>query len=94
MSLENKRKKSDYIISDLSNMVLKGHPELVLKQLPDQSVDMIFTSPSYYDAKGKISKYDTYEEFLALVRKVVRECYRTLIDGKFFIINTGHVLLP
>ena len=94
MSLENKRKKSDYIISDLSNMVLKGHPELVLKQLPDQSVDMIFTSPSYYDAKGKISKYDTYEGFLALVRKVVRECYRTLIDGKFFIINTGHVLLP
>lgn len=94
MSLENKRKKSDYIISDLSNMVLKGHPELVLKQLPDQSVDMIFTSPSYYDAKGKISKYDTYEEFLALVRKVVSECYRTLIDGKFFIINTGHVLLP
>lgn len=94
MNPENKRKKSDYIISDLSNMVLKGHPDLVLKQLPDQSVDMIFTSPSYYDAKGKISKYDTYEDFLALIRNVVRECHRTLIDGKFFIINTGHVLLP
>ena len=94
MSSENKRKKSDYIISDLSNMVLKGRPELVLKELPDQSVDMIFTSPSYYDAKGKYSKYDTYEEFLALIRNVVRECHRTLIDGKFFIINASHVLLP
>ena len=94
MNPEKKRRKSDYIISDLSNMVLKGRPELVLKELPAQSVDMIFTSPSYYDAKDKISKYDTYEDFLVLIRNVVRECHRTLIDGKFFIINTSHVLLP
>ena len=65
MNPENKRRKSDYIISDLSNMVLKGHPELVLKELPDQSVDMIFTSPSYYDAKGKYSKF-IFDDILPL----------------------------
>lgn len=89
-----KMKKEKYRISDLSNMLLKGHSERVLKQLPEQSIDMIFTSPPYYNARKQYSEYDTYEDYLALIRKVVRECSRVLIDGKFFIINSSHVLIP
>lgn len=75
-------------------MVLKGRSELVLKQLPAQSIDMIFTSPPYYNARKQYSEYDTYEDYLNLIRSVVRECHRTLIDGKFFVINSSHVLVP
>lgn len=88
------KKKKDYKISDLPNMLLKGRAELVLKKLPEQSIDMIFTSPPYYNARKQYSEYDTYEDYLTLIRSVVRECHRTLIDGKFFIINTSHVLIP
>lgn len=89
-----KKKKEKYLVSDLQNMVLKGRAERVLKQLPEQSIDMIFTSPPYYNARKQYSEYDTYEDYLALIRKVVKECRRVLMDGKFFIINSSHVLIP
>lgn len=91
---KTRKKKQEYKISDLNNMLLKGRSERVLKELPEQSVDMIFTSPPYYNARKQYSEYDTYEDYLALIRRVVRECNRVLMDGKFFIINSSHVLVP
>lgn len=91
---ETKKKKQQYKISELENMLLKGRSERVLKQLPEQSIDMIFTSPPYYNARKQYSEYDTYEDYLTLIRKVIRECNRILIDGKFFIMNSSHVLIP
>lgn len=89
-----KKKKREYVISPLNNMLIKGRSELALKELPDQSIDMIFTSPPYYNARKQYSEYDTYSDYLELLRKVIRECRRVLIDGKFFIINSSHVLVP
>lgn len=89
-----RKKKQDYIISTLNNTLIKGRAEVALKTLPDQSIDLIFTSPPYYNARKQYSEYDTYEDYLSLIRKVVRECRRVLIDGKFFIINSSHVLVP
>lgn len=89
-----KKKKKDYIISNLGNMVLKGRAECALSTLPNESVDMIFTSPPYYNARKQYSEYATYDDYLKLIRSVVRECARVLIDGKFFIINSSHVLIP
>ena len=88
------RKKEAYRISELSSKLIKGRSELVLKQFPEQSIDMIFTSPPYYNARKQYSEYDTYEDYLAFIRKVVQECRRVLMDGKFFIINSSHVLIP
>lgn len=88
------KRKQEYKISHLGNLLLKGRSERVLKQLPEQSIDMIFTSPPYYNARKQYAEYDTYEDYLALIRNVVRECNRVLIDGKFFIINSSHVLVP
>ncbi len=89
-----RKKKQQYRISELNNMLIKGRAELVLKKLPEQSVDLIFTSPPYYNARKQYSEFDTYEDYLALIRKVVRECRRVLMDGKFFVINSSHVLIP
>lgn len=91
---KERRKKEAYKISPLNNMLLKGRSELVLRQLPEQSIDMIFTSPPYYNARKQYSEYGTYEDYLTLIRKVVRECCRVLMDGKFFVINSSHVLVP
>ena len=87
-------KKFEYIISDIRNTVAKGYAELVLKKLPEQCIDMIFTSPPYYNARKEYSEYDTYKDYLDAMREVIRQCKRVLIDGKFFIMNSSHILVP
>ena len=89
-----KRGKKDFKISDLQNTVINGRAELALTTLPDESVDLIFTSPPYFNARRQYSEYDSYDDYLLLMRKVIRECRRVLMDGKFFVMNSSHVLLP
>lgn len=89
-----KKRKEPYRISDLKNMVLQGRAEFVLSQLPEQSIDLIFTSPPYYNARKQYAEFDTYRDYLTLVRTVIRECRRVLMNGKFFVMNSSHVLIP
>lgn len=91
-SKRSKGKK--FIVSDLDNMIIKGRAEVALKTLPEQSVDMIFTSPPYYNARKQYSEYETYEDYLLQMRQIIQECRRVLIDGKFFVMNSSHVLVP
>lgn len=89
-----KSKSKKFTVSTLHNMIIKGRSEVALKTLPEQSVDMIFTSPPYYNARKQYSEYETYEDYLLQMRQVIQECKRVLIDGKFFIMNSSHVLVP
>jgi len=86
--------RHEYKISSLGNQVILGKAELALTKLPSESIDLVFTSPPYYNARKEYSEYDTYEDYLDLMRKVIVECKRVLIDGKFFVINSSHVLIP
>lgn len=87
-------KKFEYIISNLNNTIVQGRAENVLDKLPEQSIDMIFTSPPYYNARKEYSEYETYEDYLDTMREIIRQCKRVLINGKFFIMNSSHVLVP
>ena len=91
---KNKRKKFIYKVSNLNNTIIRGRSELALQKLPDESIDMIFTSPPYYNARKEYSEYKTYEDYLDLMRRIIKECRRVLIDGKYFVINSSHVLVP
>ncbi len=83
-----------FTVSTLNNIIIRGRSEVALKTLPEQSVDMIFTSPPYYNARKQYSEYETYEDYLLQMRQIIQECKRVLIDGKFFIMNSSHVLEP
>lgn len=89
-----KNLKFKYVISELQNTIAKGRSELVLRHLPEQSIDMIFTSPPYYNARKEYSEYISYDDYLDAMRDVIKQCRRVLMDGKFFIINSSHVLVP
>jgi len=91
--LKNRSVKKEYKISKLKNMILKGNSELVLKELPEESIDMIFTSPPYYNARKEYSEFDSYDDYLRFMKNIIRECHRVLIDGKYFIMNSSHVLV-
>lgn len=84
----------NYNISPLNNMIIKGKCQNVLSTFPIESIDLIFTSPPYYNARKQYSEYETYDDYLNMMRKVIRECKRVLMDGKFFVMNTSHVMIP
>lgn len=72
-------------------LLLKGDAEKTLKELPEQSIQMIFTSPPYYNAR-EYSDYHSYEDYLDKIKKVFTACNRVLEDGRFIIVNISPVI--
>ncbi|MEY4454206.1 MAG: hypothetical protein RI951_800 [Pseudomonadota bacterium] len=88
-----KKTKPKYEISKLRNTVGFGDCVDLLEQMPSQSVDLIFTSPPYFNARPEYSEYEVYEEYLLKMRQVINRAHRVLSEGRFFVINTSPVLL-
>jgi DNA modification methylase len=92
LKTETKR-NSKYEVSQLRNTIAEGDAETVLDELPAHSVDLIFTSPPYFNVRPEYSDYVNYEEYLLKMRKIIQQCHRVLNEGRFFIMNTSPVLL-
>lgn len=86
-------KNRRYRIPALRNTIACGDAEDILQQLPEESVDLIFTSPPYYNARPEYTEYITYEEYLLKMRKVIQLCHRVLNEGRFFVMNVSPVLI-
>lgn len=80
-------------ISLLSNTIRLGDSETLLKEMPNECVDLVFTSPPYFNAKPEYADYFSYEEYLLKMRKIIHECARVLNEGRFFVLNVSPVLL-
>jgi DNA modification methylase len=90
----NNRKGMDKIeTSDLRNTIAQGDCEAILQDLPARSVDLVFTSPPYYNARPEYADYITYEEYLLKLRKVIHNVHRVLAEGRFFVMNVAPVLI-
>jgi DNA modification methylase len=88
-----RRRSENYQISTQRNTIALGDAELVLQDMAAKSVDLIFTSPPYYNARPEYSDYITYEDYLLKLRKVIQSCHRVLNEGRFFVMNISPVLL-
>lgn len=65
-----------------------------LNQIKDKSVQLIITSPPYwqlkdYGAEEQIGFNDSYEDYINNLNLVWKECYRVLSDGCRLCINIG-----
>ena len=80
-------------ISRLRNTVGYGDSEELLLHTPSESVDLVFTSPPYYNARPEYSDYIQYDEYLLKMRKVIHLCHRVLNEGRFFVLNVSPVLI-
>ena len=89
----SKQASSTPHISTLRNTVIHGQSELALVDMPSESVDLVFTSPPYYNARPEYAEYCSYEEYLLLMKRVIHECARLLNEGRFFVINVSPVLV-
>ena len=79
--------------SPLGNAVLEGDSETTLAALPTGAVDLVFTSPPYFNARPDSGDYLDYDAYLEKMRRVLRECHRVLAEGRFLVLNTAPVLL-
>lgn len=90
---QKKRDRTSPKVSSLRNTIGLGDCEILLKELPSESVDLVFTSPPYYNAKPEYTEYLSYEEYLLKMKKIIHECGRVLNEGRFFVLNVSPVLI-
>jgi len=83
----NEKKKPQITVPTL----LVGDNQKTLKKLDDNSIQLIFTSPPYYNARI-YSDYKSYQDYLNSMYKTLKECCRVLEDGRFIIINVSPVI--
>lgn len=75
--------------SELENKFILGSSEN-MKEIPDNSVHLMVTSPPYNVSK----EYDedlSLEEYLDMLRKVFKETYRVLVNGGRACINVANL---
>jgi DNA modification methylase len=88
-----KRPSLEYPVSSLRNTVGLGDCVELIDDMPADSVDLIFTSPPYFNARPEYSEYEEYDQYLFKMRQVIRRAHRVLNEGRFFVMNTAPVLL-
>jgi len=90
---KKRRVDTVYPISTLRNTIGQGDCVDLLDEMPAASVDLIFTSPPYFNARPEYSDYEQYEQYLFKMRQVIKRAHRVLNEGRFFVMNTAPVLL-
>lgn len=92
---KSKRKKDNVpcTISSLRNTIGFGDCVSLLEEMPAESVDLIFTSPPYFNARPEYSEFEQYEHYLLKMKQVITRCHDVLSEGRFFVMNTAPVLL-
>ena len=90
---ENKIIKADTFVRDFPkkylNTIILGSSEN-MKEIPDNSVHLMITSPPYNVSK----EYDedlSLNEYLELLKKVFTETYRVLVNGGRACINVANI---
>jgi len=83
------------IIEDFKNKIIQGSCIKVLKEIPDESVDMIITSPPYWglrrygDYKEQIGLEPTFSEYLDKIMAIMKEIKRVVKKEGQIWINIG-----
>ncbi|MCA9885699.1 MAG: site-specific DNA-methyltransferase [Anaerolineae bacterium] len=86
-------RKKQYKPSNLRNTIALGDAVEILQEFPEESIDLVFTSPPYYNARPEYEDYVSYETYLLKMRQVIQACHRVLNEGRFFVMNISPVLV-
>lgn len=77
----------------IPSRIILGDALDVLEDYPSDSVQLIFTSPPYFNAKPESFESEDYSEYLELLRDVFSKCHDILSEGRFLVVNTSPVLV-
>jgi hypothetical protein len=71
-STVEKKAKQKYQVSALRNTIGFGDCVELMSGMPTESVDLIFTSPPYFNARPQYSEYDEYQSYLLYMKSVIK----------------------
>jgi site-specific DNA-methyltransferase (adenine-specific) len=74
------------------NQILFGDSYALIKQLPDESIDLVITSPPYFrqrDYGGGIGNENALSDYLDSLIEMMRECVRVLKPQGSIVFNLG-----
>ena len=79
-------------IYNLTNKILIGDSKKLIKQIPDNSIHLIITSPPYWNAvtyeNEQFIGNSSYEQYIEDLLIVWKECERILVpNGKLCIVS-------
>jgi len=69
-----------------------------MSEIDDETIGLVVTSPPYFNAKdygGDLAyefSHEHYGDYKRFLFNVFKECHRTMIEGRFCIINTSNII--
>ncbi|MCF6240604.1 MAG: site-specific DNA-methyltransferase [Bacteroidales bacterium] len=65
-----------------------------MTEISDKSIHLIVTSPPYFNAPFDYKDlFKNYEQYLGVIRKMAKEAYRVLQQGRIFALNIDDMLV-
>jgi len=65
-----------------------------MKEIQDESIHLIVTSPPYFNAPFDYKNlFENYEQYLGVLKKVAKEMFRVLQQGRIFVLNIDDMLI-
>ncbi len=61
-----------------------------LKKMPSESVQLMVTSPPYYNAR-EYSQWKNINDYLEDMKKIIKESWRVLDNHRIFVFNVGDI---
>src|SRR4030043_1158422 len=83
--------KGDHIMLE-TNQIYCGNCQDIMKNIDDNSIDLIVTSPPYFNAKNYI-QYKSIEDYLKIMKEIFKEAHRVLKLSRMCIINISPVIV-
>lgn len=62
-----------------------------IQRLPEESIDLVVTSPPYYNAR-EYSQYSSLKEYLDFIQSVFKQLYPKIKSGGWVCVNVSNVL--
>jgi len=65
-----------------------------MKEIPDQSIHLVVTSPPYFNAPFDYKNlFKSYKQYLGVLKKTAKELYRVVAEGRIVVLNIDDMLV-
>ena len=92
-SVRRQRSDSTITFPPIPNKVILGDCRAVLAEFLPNSIQLVFTSPPYFNAKTEYTEYVDYPSYLAILQQAFEACHAVLAEGRFIVVNVSPVLV-
>ena len=77
----------------IPSKIILGDCRKVLRDFPPDSIQLVLTSPPYFNAKPECTEYVDYQSYLDFLGEAFSACHAVLAEGRFLIVNVSPVLV-